>query len=125
MFGCLFRLCSVGPFWVRCHLTISTTAALCDSRFCIVRGVLPDEDLAAWVAGFDDLFALVAGRFGRVEPPPGRDGLAGQCAYAAHRIHARVEDVIRTGKDTGLGHFPSHVLSCTAGGAAVSSPFRA
>jgi hypothetical protein len=37
-------------------------------------------------------------------------GWRGQCAYAdaAHRVHARVEDVIRTGKDTGLGHFPSH-----------------
>jgi hypothetical protein len=36
-------------------------------------------------------------------------GWQGQCAYAdaAHRVHARVEDVIRTGKDTGLGHFPS------------------
>jgi hypothetical protein len=34
----------------------------------------------------------------------------GQCAYvdAAHRVHARVEDVIRTGKDTGPGHLPSH-----------------
>jgi SRSO17 transposase len=30
--------------------------------------VLDDEDLAAWVAGLDDLFALVAGRFPRVEP---------------------------------------------------------
>jgi len=28
------------------------------------------------------------------------------CADAAHRVHARVEDVIRTAKDTGLGHFP-------------------
>jgi hypothetical protein len=28
-------------------------------------------------------------------------GWRGQCAYAAHRVHARVEDVIRTGKDTG------------------------
>jgi hypothetical protein len=27
---------------------------------------------------------------------------------AAHRVHARVEDVIRCGKNTGLGHFPSH-----------------
>jgi hypothetical protein len=27
---------------------------------------------------------------------------------AAHRVHARVEDGIRTGKDTGIGHFPSH-----------------
>jgi SRSO17 transposase len=30
--------------------------------------VLDDADLAAWVAGLDDLFALVAGRFPRVEP---------------------------------------------------------
>ncbi len=41
---------------------------------------------------------------------PDTKGWLGQCAYidAAHRVHARVEDVIRTGKDTGLGHFPSH-----------------
>jgi hypothetical protein len=34
----------------------------------------------------------------------------GQNAYtdAAHRVHARVEDAIRTGKDTGIGRFPSH-----------------
>jgi hypothetical protein len=40
-------------------------------------------------------------------------GWLGQCAYidAAHRVHARVEDVIRTGKDTGLGHFPSLIWS--------------
>jgi SRSO17 transposase len=31
-------------------------------------GVLDDDDLAAWVAGLDDLFALVADRFPRVEP---------------------------------------------------------
>jgi SRSO17 transposase len=30
--------------------------------------VTNDDDLAAWVAGLDDLFALVAGRFFRVEP---------------------------------------------------------
>ena len=30
--------------------------------------MLTDDDLAAWVAGLDDLFALVAGRFFRVEP---------------------------------------------------------
>ena len=42
--------------------------------------------------------------------PAATSGWLGQCAYidAAHRVHARVEDVIRTGKDTGLGHFPSH-----------------
>jgi Transposase DDE domain group 1 len=42
--------------------------------------------------------------------PRDTKGWLGQCAYidAAHRVHARVEDVIRTGKNTGLGHFPSH-----------------
>jgi hypothetical protein len=41
---------------------------------------------------------------------PDTKGWLGQCAYidAVHRVHARVEDVIRTGKDAGLGHFPSH-----------------
>jgi Transposase DDE domain group 1 len=36
-------------------------------------------------------------------------GWRGQLAYidAAHRVHARVEDTIRTGKDCGLGRFPS------------------
>ena len=40
--------------------------------------------------------------------PADTRGWRGRCAYAdaAHRVHARVEDVIRTGKDTGLGHFP-------------------
>jgi Transposase DDE domain group 1 len=42
--------------------------------------------------------------------PAATRGWRGQCAYidAAHRVHARVEDVIRAGKNTGLGHFPSH-----------------
>ena len=41
--------------------------------------------------------------------PADTKGWLGQAAYidAAHRVHARVEDAIRTGKDTGLGHFPS------------------
>ena len=30
---------------------------------------------------------------------------------AAHRVHARVEDCVRTGKDTGLGRFPSQSLA--------------
>jgi DDE family transposase len=30
---------------------------------------------------------------------------------AAHRIHARVEDAVRTGKDTGIGKFPSHAFA--------------
>ena len=37
-------------------------------------------------------------------------GWRGQNAYidAGHRVHARVEDSIRTGKATGIGRFPSH-----------------
>ncbi|WP_199730645.1 IS1380 family transposase [Amycolatopsis panacis] len=42
--------------------------------------------------------------------PDTTTGWLGQPQYldAAHRVHARVEDCIRTGKDTGLGRFPSH-----------------
>ena len=43
-------------------------------------------------------------------------GWRGQNAYldAAHRVHARVEDAIRTGKDAGLGHFPSRDFALNA-----------
>ena len=30
---------------------------------------------------------------------------------AAHRVHARVEDCVRTGKNTGLGKFPSQAFA--------------
>ena len=42
--------------------------------------------------------------------PAGTKGWRGQNAYidAGHRVHARVEDSIRTGKATGIGRFPSH-----------------
>jgi Transposase DDE domain group 1 len=45
--------------------------------------------------------------------PARTPGWRGQLAYAdaAHRVHARVEDGIRTGKDTGIGHFPSHAFA--------------
>jgi len=33
---------------------------------------------------------------------------------AAHRVHARVEDFIPTGKDTGLGHLPSKDMQVNA-----------
>jgi hypothetical protein len=41
------------------------------------------------------------------------DTAAGQLAFldARHRAHARVEDRIRTAKDTGLNHFPSRVFA--------------
>jgi hypothetical protein len=45
--------------------------------------------------------------------PARTPGWRGQPTYidAAHRVHARVEDAIRAGKDTGIGKFPSHQLS--------------
>ena len=45
--------------------------------------------------------------------PERTPGWRGQLAYidAAHRIHARVEDCVRTGKDTGIGRFPSHAFA--------------
>jgi hypothetical protein len=48
--------------------------------------------------------------------PADTKGWLGQNAYldAAHRVHARVEDAIRTGKETGLGHFPSHDFAVNA-----------
>jgi hypothetical protein len=39
---------------------------------------------------------------------------------AAHRIHARVEDGIRTGKDCGIGHFPSHDFAINSAWLAAS-----
>jgi Transposase DDE domain group 1 len=44
------------------------------------------------------------------------DTRAGQLAFldARHRAHARVEDRIRTGKDTGLGRFPSRTFAINA-----------
>jgi len=41
---------------------------------------------------------------------------AGQLAFldARHRAHARVEDRIRTGKDTGIGRFPSRSMQINA-----------
>jgi hypothetical protein len=41
--------------------------------------------------------------------PERTSGWRGQLAYidAVHRVHARVEDCVRTGKDTGIGKLPS------------------
>lgn len=45
--------------------------------------------------------------------PAAARGWPGQPAYidAAHRVHARVEDAIRTGKDCGIGKYPSTSLA--------------
>jgi hypothetical protein len=45
--------------------------------------------------------------------PAATTGWLGQNAYidAAHRVHARVEDGVRTGKDCGIGKYPSSSLA--------------
>jgi len=50
------------------------------------------------------------------QPARRHQGWLGQDAYidAAHRVHARIEDAIRTGKDAGLGHFPSYDFQVNA-----------
>jgi hypothetical protein len=39
---------------------------------------------------------------------------------AAHRVHARVEDCVRTGKDTGIGKLPSHLFALNTAWLAVA-----
>jgi hypothetical protein len=48
--------------------------------------------------------------------PASWHGWRAQPAYidAAHRVHARVEDCVRTGKDTGIGKFPSQAFALNA-----------
>ena len=92
-----------------------------------ITGLLP----AASLAGYPDGTRVIVRR---ERPHPGaqldlmetRDGWrytcfvtdtrVGQLAFldARHRAHARVEDRIRCGKDTGLGHFPSREFSINA-----------
>jgi len=54
--------------------------------------------------------------------PAGLRGWRANPAYidAAHRVHARVEGRIRTGKDTGIGRFPSHDFKINAAWLAAS-----
>jgi hypothetical protein len=47
------------------------------------------------------------------DTPPGHGSI--QFLEARHRGHARVEDRIRCGKDTGFGRFPSRVFAINAG----------
>jgi hypothetical protein len=92
-----------------------------------LTGLLPAGTLADYPAGTRVLVR-------RERPHPGaqldafeeRDGWRYQCSAtdtqvgqlafldARHRAHARVEDRIRTGKDTGLGRFPSRTFAINA-----------
>lgn len=54
--------------------------------------------------------------------PASLRGWRAQLGYidAAHRVHARVEDRIRTGKDCGIGRFPSHSFAINSAWLAAS-----
>jgi hypothetical protein len=97
-----------------------------------ITGLLPAKVLADYPAGMRVIVR-------RERPHPGaqldlietRDGWrytafatdtrVGQLAFldARHRAHARVEDRIRTAKDTGLQHFPSRAFAINAAWLAV------
>lgn len=97
-----------------------------------ITGVLPAATLAGYPAGTRVIVR-------RERPHPGaqldafeeRDGwrytafatdtVLGQLAHldARHRAHARVEDRIRTAKDTGLDHFPSRSFAINTAWLAV------
>ncbi len=91
-----------------------------------LTGLLPEPSAAGWPAGMRVIVR-------RERPHPGAqlrftdgdgwrfqtfatDTRGGQLAQleARHRAHARVEDCIRTGKDTGLGRFPSREYAINA-----------
>ncbi len=91
-----------------------------------LTGLLPDLAAAGWPEGMRVIVR-------RERPHPGAqltfsdvdgwrfqafatDTPVGQLAHleARHRAHARVEDRIRCGKDTGLGRFPSRLFTINA-----------
>jgi hypothetical protein len=67
------------------------------------RALLPFEQPTLFDTGGDKYSAFVTNTTGF-----GPQAISVQRADARHRMHARVEDGVRTTKDTGLDHFPSH-----------------
>jgi Transposase DDE domain group 1 len=96
------------------------------TEICEISGLLPADFLANYPQGTRfvvrrerphpgaqlSLFDSIEGMRHQVmatDTPPGNGSI--QYLEARHRAHARVEDRIRTGKDTGFGHFPSRVFA--------------
>jgi len=129
--ACADRCCAHARCWIEeAHVTELTG---------LVRGGPAGDQLAGWPAGMR-VFAR------RERPHPGAQltlfeaadgwrytlwvtnlpaalrGWRANPAYidAAHRVHARVEDRIRTGKDTGIGHFPSESFAVNSAWLAAS-----
>ncbi len=96
------------------------------AEICELTGLVPDDGYPAGTRFIVrrerphpgaqlSLFDTIEGMRHQVmatDTPPG--GGSTQFLEARHRGHARVEDRIRTGKDTGLGRFPSRVFAINA-----------
>jgi hypothetical protein len=73
-------------------------------RLCVHRRkLLPFEQPTLFDTGGYKYSAFVTNT-----PRFGSRAISVQRADARHRVHARVEDGVRTAKDTGLARFPSH-----------------
>jgi Transposase DDE domain group 1 len=118
--SCADRSCGHVPCWIEeAHVTELTG---------LLRGGPGGGQLAGWPASM-----RVFARRERPHPgwryslwvtnlPASLRGWRAQPAYidAAHRVHARVEDRIRTGKDCGIGRFPSHNFAINSAWLAAS-----
>jgi hypothetical protein len=120
--ACADRGCGHRRCWIEeAHVTELTA---------LLRSGRPGDQLAGWPASMRvfarrerphpgaqlSLFEAAGGwRYSLwiTNLPERTAGWRGQLAYidAAHRVHARVEDCVRTGKDTGIGKFPSHAFA--------------
>jgi hypothetical protein len=97
-----------------------------DAQVCELTGLVPDDGYPAGTRFIVrretphpgaqlSLFDTIEGMRHQVfatDTPPGNGSI--QYLEARHRRHARVEDRIRTGKDTGFGRFPSRVFAINA-----------
>ncbi|MFF5235373.1 IS1380 family transposase [Dactylosporangium sp. NPDC000521] len=99
------------------------------AQVCELTGLVPDDGYPAGTRFIVrrerphpgaqlSLFDTIEGMRHQVtatDTPPG-DPTSGSIQYleARHRAHARVEDRIRTGKDTGFGRFPSRIFAINA-----------
>jgi hypothetical protein len=93
------------------------------AEICEITGLVPDDGYPAGTRFIVrrerphpgaqlSLFDTIAGKRHQVmatDTPPGGGSI--QYLEARHRNHARVEDSIRCGKDTGFGRFPSRVFA--------------
>jgi hypothetical protein len=97
-----------------------------NAQICELTGLVPDDGYPAGTRFIVrrehphpgaqlSLFDTIEGMRHQVmatDTPPGTGSI--QYLEARHRGHARVEDRIRTGKDTGFGRFPSRIFAINA-----------